>query len=200
MAEPSTQEDRKVKRSWIYRGIRWGLALVFFYAGVIKLADPEAFAVIIGAYGLVPEVLLMPVAIILPAIEVLAAIGLWVDLRGSLATVAVLLTVFIAILGYGLWMGLDVDCGCYGPGDPEGRAYAGILAALYRDVVLAGGVLLLYIWRSCFRISPVTINQMVRFCRPKKGKRNGVFLKANDDSGMRDRDGRRWLWDGGCKR
>ncbi len=142
---------------WLYRGVRWGLALVFLYAGLIKLVDPTSFAVIIAAYGLVPESLLMPIAVVLPAIEVLAAIGMMVDLRGSLTLMAVLMAIFIAVLGYGLWMGLDVDCGCFGPEDPEGKAYAGMRAALYRDFVLAGGILLLYGWRYRFGIAPVRV-------------------------------------------
>lgn len=143
---------------WGYRSLRWGLALVFLYAGAVKLADPEAFAVIIEAYGLVPNSLLMPLALALPALEVLAAVGLLLDVRGSLAIIAVLLFIFIIVLGYGLWMGLAVDCGCFGPEDPEGRAYAGIRPALYRDFVLAGGVLLLYGWRHLFRLSPVAVH------------------------------------------
>jgi hypothetical protein len=79
------------------------------------------------------------------------------DLRGSLTLMAVLMAIFIAVLGYGLWMGLDVDCGCFGPEDPEGKAYAGIRPALYRDFVLAGGILLLYGWRHRFRIAPVRV-------------------------------------------
>jgi uncharacterized membrane protein len=142
---------------WLYRGLRWGLALVFLYAGLIKLVDPASFAVIIAAYGLVPEGLLMPIAVVLPTLEVLAAIGLMVDLRGSLTLMAVLMAIFIAVLGYGLWMGLDVDCGCFGPEDPEGRAFAGMRTALYRDFVLTGGSLLLYGWRHRFRIAPVRV-------------------------------------------
>jgi len=147
----------RVKGVWLYRGIRWGLALVFLYAGLLKLADPASFVVIIEAYGLVPEGLLMPIAVALPSLEVLAAIGLMVDLRGSLTLMAVLMGIFIAVLGYGLWMGLDVDCGCFGPEDPEGRAFAGMRVALYRDFVLTGGILLLYGWRHRFRIAPVRV-------------------------------------------
>jgi len=153
---------------WIYRSLRWGLALVFLYAGVLKLADPEAFAVIIEAYGLVPDELLMPLAVVLPALEVLAAVGLLFDLRGSLAFVALLLLIFIVVLGYGLWMGLAVDCGCFGPEAPEGRAYAGIRPALYRDFVLAGGILLLYAWRYVFRLSPVDVHLRQRFTKEEE--------------------------------
>lgn len=150
--------DCNVQGVWIYRGLRWGLALVFLYAGAIKLADPYSFAILIEAYGLIPDALLMPTAIVLPALEVVAAIGLLFDLRGSLMVIAVLLAIFILVLGYGLWMGLDVDCGCFGPEDPEGKAYASIRPALYRDFVLVGGVLLLYGWRHRFRLMPVDVH------------------------------------------
>lgn len=142
---------------WGYRVLRWGLALVFLYAGVLKLADPRSFALVIEAYGLVPDGLLMPLAVALPALEVLAALGLIADLRGSLTTISALLVIFILVLGYGLWMGLDVDCGCFGPEDPEGKAYAAIRPAIYRDLVLAAGILLLYGWRFWFRLVPIEV-------------------------------------------
>ncbi|MBS1239040.1 MAG: methylamine utilization protein MauE, partial [Deltaproteobacteria bacterium] len=96
---------------WAYRLIRWSLSIVFLYAGATKLADPKAFAALIDAYGIVPDPLLMPVAVGLPLLEVVAAVGLALDIRGSLATIAGLLAIFIAILIYGIRMGLDVDCG-----------------------------------------------------------------------------------------
>ncbi len=95
----------------------------------------------------------MPIAIGLPILEILAAIGLLFDVRGSLAVVAGLLVLFLAILGYGVWLGLDIDCGCFGPGDPEGEAYKGLRPALYRDLVMLTGVAYLYVWR--FRQSSV---------------------------------------------
>jgi uncharacterized membrane protein YphA (DoxX/SURF4 family) len=98
-----------------YRLVRWGLATVFFWAGATKLADPAAFAALIDAYGIVPAPLLRPTAIGLPVVEVIAAIGLVADIRGALAVISGLLAVFVAILAYGIRMGLDVDCGCCGP-------------------------------------------------------------------------------------
>jgi len=169
----------QIATRWVYRSLRWGLAFVFLYAGAIKLADPEAFAVIIEAYGLVPDTLLTPLAVALPALEVLAAVGLMLDLRGSLTIIAVLLSIFIAVLGYGLWMGLAVDCGCFGPEDPEARAYAGIRPALYRDFVLAGGVLLLYGWRYVFHLSPADIRMRPFFTRRRKSMKRcskGFFI------------------------
>jgi hypothetical protein len=44
-------------------------------------------------------------------------------------------------------LGLDIDCGCFGPEDPESRAYGGLRTALYRDLAMAAGVAYLYWWR-----------------------------------------------------
>lgn len=107
---------------WAYRLIRWPFSIVFLYAGAAKLAEPKAFAALIDADGIVPDPLLMPVAIGLPLLEVVAAIGLAFDIRGSLAAIAGLLAIFIAILIYGIRMGLDVDCGCFAPEEIESRA------------------------------------------------------------------------------
>ncbi|MDW7772278.1 MAG: MauE/DoxX family redox-associated membrane protein [Desulfobulbaceae bacterium] len=133
---------------WLYRVVRWILAALFVWAGSMKLADPQAFAVTISDFGLVPGWSIMPIAIVLPAVEVIAALGLLLDIRGSLAVITGLLILFIAILGFGLWLGLDIDCGCFGPEDPESRAYSGLRPALYRDLIMGAGILFLYRWRG----------------------------------------------------
>ena len=101
---------------WLYRFCRWTLGTIFIYAGGTKLLEPEIFSVLIDAYGTIPEGLLIPVAIGLPLLEVIAGMGLLFDIRGSLALITGLLVLFMMVLGYGIWMGLDVDCGCFGEG------------------------------------------------------------------------------------
>ena len=154
---------------WAYRLTRWGLAAVFFGAGAAKLADPAAFAALIDAYGLVPDPLLLPLAVGLPLTEVVAAIGLLADIRGSLAVIAGLMAVFVAILAYGIRLGLDVDCGCFGPDDIESRAYHGLQAALNRDLIMTAGIAFLYAWRRSRSVRPVTAadawRRLVRFIR-----------------------------------
>jgi len=118
----------------VYALLRWVLGVVFIYSGATKLASPQTFAVLIEAYGLVPEGLLMPMAVMLPAMELIAGVGLLADIRGSLAVITALLVIFIGILGYGIRMGLYVVCGCFGPEDPEAEAFHGLRTALYRDV------------------------------------------------------------------
>ncbi len=126
--------------------------------------EPEIFSVLIDAYGIIPEGLLIPVAIGLPLLEVIAGIGLLFDIRGSLALTIGLLVLFMMVLGYGIWMGLDVDCGCFGPEDPEAKAFHGLKLGLFRDLVMMAGVIFIYGWRRYRAIRPagvmVIVNQL----------------------------------------
>lgn len=131
---------------WIYRLIRWALAGIFLYSGILKLMDPKSFSVIIEAYGLIPDSWTMIAAVFLSVCEVVAALCLIWDIRWSLEVITGLLILFMMILGYGIFMGLDVDCGCFGPDDPE-QAFSGLRSALYRDFVMMMGVMYLYIFR-----------------------------------------------------
>ena len=132
-----------VALTWLARSARLLISVAFLYAGVIKLTDPQRFAVIIDGFGLLPESLILPIAIILPVLEIVTAAGLLLNSRVCLYSVAGLMSLFIAVLGYGISMGLDVDCGCFGPEDPE-QAYHGLRTALYRDLGFLVPVLYLF--------------------------------------------------------
>jgi len=134
--------------SLIYHLIRILLSLIFLWSGISKLIHPSEFAVIIDSYGLIPEALNMPLAIILPLFELIFGLGLLLDIKESLTGIAGLLTLFMAILGYGIWMGLDVDCGCFGVDDPEALAFHGLRLALIRDIVMMAGIFYLYYRRA----------------------------------------------------
>lgn len=123
--------------------VRWVLAGIFVYSGAVKLVDPSRFAEIIAGFGLLPHALIYPLAVILPVVELVAGIGLVFALRGSLPVIAAMLVMFIAVLLYGIHLGLDIDCGCFGPEDPE-QAYKGLKAAMARDAVMMAAVLFIY--------------------------------------------------------
>ena len=160
---------------WIYTLARWGLGIIFIYAGCIKLLEPKTFAVLIEAYGIVPQGLLMPVAVLLPALEMAGGIGLLCEIEGSLAVIAGLLVLFIAILGYGIRMGLDVDCGCFGPDDPEAKAFHGLRGSLYRDLAMLAGIGFMYGWRRYRAIQPVKIAFIIRKLS-KKRRREDAYV------------------------
>ena len=132
-----------LRLSVVERAVRWPLAGIFLYSGIVKLLDPTAFAVVIGGFGLLPKAMIDPTALALPILEMAAGLGLLFSIRGSLAAIAGMLLVFIVVLIYGIHLGLDLDCGCFGPEDPE-QAYKGLKPALVRDVVMMAAVLFLY--------------------------------------------------------
>lgn len=124
------------KLLWLDRISRWILAGVMLAAGVPKLLSPHAFAGVIEAYGLLPEFFIFPAAVLLPLLEVIAAVQLIRAKKSGLWLTAGLMVIFIAVLSYGIWLGLDIDCGCFGPEDPEHEAFSGLRTALVRDLLL----------------------------------------------------------------
>jgi uncharacterized membrane protein YphA (DoxX/SURF4 family) len=128
--------------TWMYHFLRLALAGIFIYAGFIKLLDPRAFAHAISQYGLVPEGLLPVVAVGLPAVELLAGLGLILEVRGSLTIIFIMLLMFLTVLGYAIWANLDIDCGCFAPEDLD--AQHRIQTAFWRDLIMVGASLFLY--------------------------------------------------------
>ncbi len=123
------------------------LALVFLWSGLSKAYSPATFAQTIGAYGLLPEQLYFPAAIFLIIAELLVGIGLFIEQNGALTATAFLLLLLMAVLGYGIYLGLDVDCGCFGPDDPEAQAFHDLRGAFFRDLLLLLVIAYLYLWR-----------------------------------------------------
>jgi uncharacterized membrane protein YphA (DoxX/SURF4 family) len=118
---------------------------VFCYAGMVKLMDPKSFAKIISQYDLIPEVLLAPVAIGLPIFEVLAGLGLILNIRGSLTAIFSMLVLFVFVLWYGILNDLSIDCGCFTPEEIAG--HDNLKRAFYRDLWMIGAVLFMYLQR-----------------------------------------------------
>ena len=121
---------------WIERLSRWFIAGVMIFAAVPKLSDPVAFSEIVGAYGLLPDFLVLPTAFSLPLLELIAAFLLIKGRISGLWIATILMLLFIAVLSYGIWLGLDIDCGCFGPGDIESEAFSNLRMALVRDLLL----------------------------------------------------------------
>ncbi|MGE4504360.1 MAG: MauE/DoxX family redox-associated membrane protein [Desulfovibrionaceae bacterium] len=119
-----------------YLAARLLLAGVLVFAAVPKLLEPRLFAEVIQAYGLLPDALLLPTAIGLPLAELVLAVFLLLDRPWAVGGTALLLAGFMLVLGWGIWLGLDVDCGCFGPEDPKGQAFHGLREAMLRDVGL----------------------------------------------------------------
>jgi len=148
-----------ISLSWnssVYAAVRTALALAFLAAGIIKIQNPMTFAATVDAFGILPGPLVLPTAFVLPVLEILGAAALLFDIRGSLGLITLMLLVFIAVLAWGQHMGLDIDCGCYGPGDPEAEAFSGIRSALRRDLLMLACAAALYAWRWFLGMRPAS--------------------------------------------
>jgi hypothetical protein len=149
-APPDPEAGWRVSRKWagfstfLPHFLRWGLALLFIFAGAVKLRDPRAFAQAISQYGLVPDGLVPVLALGLPVVEVLAGLGLLINARGSLGAILVMLLGFIGVLGYAITYDLDVDCGCFTMAELAARG--SIKAAFFQDLGFLAAALFLR-WR-----------------------------------------------------
>jgi uncharacterized membrane protein YphA (DoxX/SURF4 family) len=129
---------------YFYLMARCAVSVLFIYAGAVKLGDPRAFARTISGYGLLPEELLVPVAIGLPAVELIAGVGLLFNLKRSLSAVFGLVFIFLAVLGYAIVSDLNVDCGCFSKTELDARN--SLRRAFYRDIGLMLTLAYLFFW------------------------------------------------------
>ncbi len=117
---------------------------MFLYGGIPKLFDISDFTENVGVYGIVPDSILQPVALGIAVLEVVAGFGLFARKRIAQHLTAVLLATFIGVLSYGIWLGLDIDCGCFAGDDNEHGAFSSLKEALVRDLFLLLPLIILY--------------------------------------------------------
>jgi len=133
-----------VSSSRVFRAVvlalRVALGAVFVYAAWTKLRQPwELFAMSIDAYKVLPDWAVVVVARTLPwaelAIGVALMAGRW--LRVSAGAASLLLAVFFALMVRAYAKGMQINCGCFGLGDPISAR------TLARDGSLLAGYLFL---------------------------------------------------------
>jgi putative oxidoreductase len=112
---------RLTSSSWLTIRVQFVLAAVFVVAGFGKIADPPGFAHEIHNYALVPGVAINAMALVLPWIEIVCGLALFVGVarRSAARILGVLLVVFILALSINLVRGRPVDCGCFGTSKVE---------------------------------------------------------------------------------
>jgi hypothetical protein len=98
---------------WIYHGFRLFIGGLFLYTGATKLIDTAGFSQSIAAYGILPAFLLPCAALGLPAVEVVAGFGTLLNKRWAILGILAMMIMFTGVLGYGVAVGLEIDCGCF---------------------------------------------------------------------------------------
>ena len=124
--------------------IRIILGFIFIYAGAEKISDPEAFAISISNYRLLPTAAINFFAIILPWIELVAGILLifGIAVKENSSILFSMLLVFTIAIVISLFRGLSIDCGCFGKGTQIG------LYKLGENTLMIIGTILLMIFGS----------------------------------------------------
>lgn len=133
-----------MKMEVFYHGARIVLGVVFIYASIHKIASPEAFAVAVYNYRILPDVLINITALILPWLELVTGMlllfGAWMP--GASVIVTGLLSCFTCALVFNMARGLDIACGCFSTG--SGESQMTLLSVLRDSSLLALAVFLLY--------------------------------------------------------
>ena len=133
----------------IVLALRTALAWTFVHAGFLKMWDighgrpatPD-FVVAIQQYHLLPSPdLAVLLAVYLPWVEVLAAVGLFLRRAqlGAATLISGLTVIFMAALGSAWSRGLRIECGCFG----HDEVSTDFRALLLRDACILAAALFL---------------------------------------------------------
>ena len=139
---------------WIGTAARLALAVVWAWAGLAKVSDPETAAQAVRAYRILPESLVRPFGYGLPFLELAVALLLLIGLGTRIAAFVsgVLLLVYIASIASVWARGIAIDCGCFGGGGAVAASKTEYLQEILRDT----GFLILtdwLLWRPAAKLS-----------------------------------------------
>jgi putative oxidoreductase len=135
-------------KRWLALGLQLALAAIFLYSSIVKIGDLYTFGEILRSYGILPEGLIKPFAVMLPLFELLCGLGLLFPASRKISAwvVGVLSLFFLVALAANWGKVLPYGCGCFGPTEakPVGvldlgkdvlfMAMAGLLLFLRRKV------------------------------------------------------------------
>ena len=117
--------------------IRCFLGLLFIYASIDKIRFPQEFLKVLYNYRIFPDLLLNPIAIILPWLELFTGLCLLTGLfmEGAIILINVLLVGFFLIIFIDMIRGINVECGCFNLKE-NSSARISMLWYLIRDAFL----------------------------------------------------------------
>ena len=104
-----------LQNEYLFLFLRILLGIIFIFASIEKIQNTSGFAQSIANYRLLPEVLLMPSATVLPWLELLAGFCILVGVfhRGGSLIISTLMAIFTVAVLSALIRHLDISCGCF---------------------------------------------------------------------------------------
>lgn len=109
---------RNLKAEYFWIFVRLGLGGIFVYASLYKIVSPGSFAHQIANFHMLPSIVINPMAIVMPWLQLLCGLGLIFkrNLMGSSLAIFAMLVVFQIAVASALIRGLDFSCGCFESG------------------------------------------------------------------------------------
>src|SRR6266516_6300976 len=107
-------EEQMKKVLW--RLVDLVIAVIFIYAGAVKVLDPVQFANDIDNYKILPWPISVALAFYFPWLEIFCGLALVVRFlyRGALSILTALILTFTLATVAAKVRGLDITCGCFG--------------------------------------------------------------------------------------
>jgi len=132
------------------------LGAIFLLACWHKLVDPAAFAVDIATYQILPLGLVNVMAIVLPWVELAAALMLILGFRtrGAALLIAGMMAMFCVAITIAVAKGLDMSCGCFAS---QGAAEDPIS---WRTIARDGGWLILALYVLVLDRTPLGLDRL----------------------------------------
>ena len=129
-------------KKFLWRLVDFVIAVIFIYAGAVKVLDPVQFANDIDNYKILPWTIGVSLAFYLPWLEIFCGLALIFRLlyRGALSILTALVAIFTIATIAAKVRGLDITCGCFGHASQNWN----FPAHLALDLVLLAGVILLF--------------------------------------------------------
>lgn len=99
--------------------LRVALGAIFVVAGASKIGHAAEFAAQIAGFRLLPQAAVVPLALVLPFLELLLGGYLIVGLftRAAAWVAVALFALFDGAIASAVVRGMTVSCGCFGPND-----------------------------------------------------------------------------------
>jgi hypothetical protein len=147
-ALPSVPTDL-LRSAWVYLLARIVTGIVFLWAGGVRLMDMGAFIKVLSRYSFLPEASVILIAIIFPVAQLIAGVGLLLDLRGNLKASSCVLLTFLTVFAYGILGNLNAECSFFTI-EPMALQDSLPLTSL-RDLALLVVMLYLFLWERARR-------------------------------------------------
>jgi uncharacterized membrane protein YphA (DoxX/SURF4 family) len=144
---------------WAGLGARLVVGIVWLWAGLLKVSDPQSSVTAVRAYQLLPSSVADVVGRALPMVEVIVGACLVLGLLTRLAGgVSALLQLAFIVGIVSVWArGIAIDCGCFGSGGYDPNAASHYPWEVARDV----GLLVLSLYVAWLPRTPLALDYVL---------------------------------------